>query len=196
MALTLTTPNTILGALEPKSQTSRLVSNLATVLLGTVLITLAAKVNVPTWPVPVTLQTFVVMLLPFCFSFWGATLGTGLFALLGGVSAGFGVAFFASVSGATWGYILGFLVAPAVARLFPRESRWVPVSMAAMLAVVYLMGVSWMAYWLGFSLYAALMLGVVPFLPADALKLAAASVLVILWDRCRKSLSGARAEEK
>ncbi|HOQ91022.1 MAG TPA: biotin transporter BioY [Candidatus Hydrogenedentes bacterium] len=91
---------------------------------------------------------------------------------------------------------MGFLVAPAVARLFPRESRWVPVSMAAMLAVVYLMGVSWMAYWLGFSLYAALMLGVVPFLPADALKLAAASVLVILWDRCRKSLSGARAEEK
>jgi len=65
-----------------------------------------------------------------------------------------------------------------------------------MLAVIYLMGVSWMAYWLGFSLYAALMLGVVPFLPADALKLVAASALVIFWDRRRKSFSEARAEEK
>jgi CheY-like chemotaxis protein len=60
MAVTLTTPNTILGVLEPKSQTVRLVTNVFTVLLGTVLITLAAKINVPTWPVPVTLQSFAV----------------------------------------------------------------------------------------------------------------------------------------
>ena len=38
MAVTLTTPNTILGVLEPKSQTTRLISNVFTVLLGTVVV--------------------------------------------------------------------------------------------------------------------------------------------------------------
>ena len=54
MAVTLTTPNTILGVLEPKTQTERLLSNIAMVLIGTLLITAAAKINVPTWPVPST----------------------------------------------------------------------------------------------------------------------------------------------
>ena len=53
MAVTLTTPNTILGVLEPKTTTERLLSNVAMVLIGTLLITAAAKINVPTWPVPV-----------------------------------------------------------------------------------------------------------------------------------------------
>ena len=64
MAVTLTTPNTILGVLEPKTQTERLLSNVAMVLIGTLLITAAAKINVPTWPVPVTLQTFAVAAVP------------------------------------------------------------------------------------------------------------------------------------
>jgi biotin transport system substrate-specific component len=63
MALTLTTPNTLLGALQPKTDAAKLWTNAATVILGTVLLTLSAKISVPVVPVPVTLQTLAVALL-------------------------------------------------------------------------------------------------------------------------------------
>ena len=67
MAVTLTTPNTLLGTFVPKSDATRLVSTIATVVLGTLFITLCSKINVPTWPVPVTLQTFGVAALAAAF---------------------------------------------------------------------------------------------------------------------------------
>jgi biotin transport system substrate-specific component len=63
MALTLTTPNTLLGLYQPKSDAARLWTNVATVILGTVVLTLSAKISVPVQPVPVTLQTLAVALL-------------------------------------------------------------------------------------------------------------------------------------
>ena len=140
------------------------------------------RLYLPFTPVPVTLQTLVILLVPFWCRFWRATLGIALFTLLGGVAAVFGVTFFASVTGATWGYILGFLVAPAMAASFPRRPVYVPVAMACMLAVIYLFGIVWLAWWLDLSLYAAFMLGVLPFLLGDALKLVLAAGLVIWRD--------------
>ena len=60
MALTLTTPNTVLGVLSPKSQSARLVANLVTVVLGSLVLALSAKISVPVMPIPVTLQTMAV----------------------------------------------------------------------------------------------------------------------------------------
>ena len=112
MAVTLTTPNTILGVLEPKSQTTRLVSNIVTVLLGTVLITLAAKIQVPTWPVPVTLQSFAIAALAAAFG-WRIGTATVLAYLLEGAA---GLPVFAGATagipylmGPTGGFLLGFL---------------------------------------------------------------------------------------
>lgn len=111
MALTLTTPNTILGVLEPKSQATRLVSNVFTVLLGTVLITLAAKINVPTWPVPVTLQSFAIAALAAAFG-WRIGVATVVAYLLEGAAGlpvfatGGGIAY---LMGPTGGFLLGFI---------------------------------------------------------------------------------------
>jgi hypothetical protein len=112
MAVTLTTPNTILGVLEPKSQTTRLVSNVVTVLLGTVLITLAAKINVPTWPVPVTLQSFAVAALAAAFG-WRIGTATVIAYLVEGAA---GLPVFAGATagipylmGPTGGFLLGFI---------------------------------------------------------------------------------------
>ena len=111
MAVTLTTPNTILGVLEPKSQTTRLISNVFTVLLGTVLITLAAKINVPTWPVPVTLQSFAVAALAAAFG-WRIGVATVVAYLLEGAAGlpvfatGGGMAY---LVGPTGGFLLGFI---------------------------------------------------------------------------------------
>ena len=83
MAVMLTTPNTLLGVFAPKSQTTRLLTNLATVIVGTLLLTLAAKTNVPTWPVPVTLQGFAVAVLAAAFG-WRIGVATVVAYLLEG----------------------------------------------------------------------------------------------------------------
>jgi len=117
MALTLTTPNTILGAFEPKSATTRLVSNAVTVVLGTVLLTLSAKLNVPTWPVPVTLQTFAVAALAAAFG-WRIGVATVAAYILEGLAglpvfAG-AVAGPAYLLGPTGGFIISWLLMAAI----------------------------------------------------------------------------------
>ena len=111
MAVTLTTPNTILGVLEPKSQTTRLISNIVIVLVGTALITLAAKINVPTWPVPVTLQSFAIAALAAAFG-WRIGTATVVAYLLEGAAGlpvfatGGGMAY---LVGPTGGFLLAFV---------------------------------------------------------------------------------------
>jgi hypothetical protein len=63
MAATLTTPNTVLDAVLPKAQTARLLAQIAAVVLGTVALTVAAKIQVPVWPVHITLQSMVVAII-------------------------------------------------------------------------------------------------------------------------------------
>lgn len=60
MALALNPPQTLLGAVMPKAGTARLLTNILTVVLGTVVLALSAKISVPVQPVPVTLQTMAV----------------------------------------------------------------------------------------------------------------------------------------
>ena len=67
MAVTLTTPKTLLGSFAPRTDAARLVSGLATIVLGSLLIAVASKINVPTWPIPVTLQTLAVALVAAAF---------------------------------------------------------------------------------------------------------------------------------
>ena len=111
MAVTLTTPNTILGVLEPKTSTERVLSNIAVVLVGTLLITAAAKINVPTWPVPVTLQSFAVAALAGAFG-WRIGTATVIAYLIEGAigipvfATGGGIAY---LTGPTGGFLIGFL---------------------------------------------------------------------------------------
>src|SRR6185436_8660139 len=63
MAVTLTTPNTLLGTLQPKSETAKLLTNVVLIVLGTLLLTASAKFKVPLPPVPFTLQTLAVALI-------------------------------------------------------------------------------------------------------------------------------------
>lgn len=112
MAVTLTTPNTLLGAFQPKSNAAKLATNLTTVVLGTLLITLAAKINVPVWPVPVTLQGLAIAALAAAF---GARIGVATVALyllegamgLPVFATGGGLAY---LVGPTGGFLVGFLL--------------------------------------------------------------------------------------
>lgn len=111
MALTLTTPNTVLGVLSPKSQSARLVTNLITVVLGSVVLALSAKISVPVMPIPVTLQTMAVAALAAGFG-WRIGVATVALYLLQGLS---GLPVFATGGGLdyimrpSFGFLLGYL---------------------------------------------------------------------------------------
>ncbi|EWS81336.1 biotin biosynthesis protein BioY [Brachybacterium phenoliresistens] len=159
------------------------------VLAGTALIVLAAPLTIPLpfTPVPIALSTFAVFAV-------GASLGPLRGVLSAALYLAIGVAgapvFSGGQSGVgipTFGYIIGFVIAAAVVgRLAShRADRHVPGTLAlgalGTLAM-YACGVPWLAVSLGIGLREAIMLGVVPFLLGDALKvLALAGLLPTAW---------------
>lgn len=108
MAVTLTTPNTLLGAFQPKSQAAKLATNATIVVLGTLVMTIAAKINVPVWPVHITLQSMVVAILAAAFG-WRIGVATIALYIAEGLS---GLPVF--TTGGGMGYVLspsfGFIV--------------------------------------------------------------------------------------
>ncbi|MHB1101269.1 MAG: biotin transporter BioY [Devosia sp.] len=151
MAVTLTTRNTVLGVLLPKEGGARLLANLATVVLGTLLLTLSAKISVPVMPVPVTLQTFAVAVLAAGFG-WRIGVATVALYLLEGLA---GLPVFATGGGIdyifrpSFGFLVGYLpMAYIIGRAADMgASGKLVVLFLAMLAadaVVFAFGFSWL----------------------------------------------------
>jgi biotin transport system substrate-specific component len=154
----------------------------------TLLTALAAQLVIPLpfTPVPITGQTFAVLLAGAAL---GGTLGAvsmALYVLLGAV----GLPFFAEgssgwevVRGATGGYLVGFVVAAwLVGKLAERrQDRTVATAIPLFLlgsVVIYLCGVPWLAASMGVSGTEAMELGLVPFIVGDLLKVAVAGLLL------------------
>lgn len=162
------------------------------VLGGAALVAASAQLAVPLpfTPVPLSGQTFAVLLVGAALGAARgvASLGVYLVAGLAGApvyaDGGSGVAALASASG---GYIVGFVLAAGlVGRL--AERRWdrkVSSAVAAMVAgnlVIYAAGLAWLAVVLGTGAARTLELGLYPFIPGDILKIAlAAAVLPAAW---------------
>ena len=161
---------------------------LALAFLGTLILALSAKIKVPFYPVPMTLQTLAVFGIAAAYGQRLAVATVALYLIEG--LLGFPV--FASeaagptyVFGPTGGYLAGFLLA---AYIVGTAADWgwsrQPVKMfGAMLladALVFLVGFSWLAMAIGAA--KAFQFGVVPFLLSDLLKIALATVAVAaLW---------------
>jgi biotin transport system substrate-specific component len=194
MAVTLTTPNTLLGVFQPKGDAARLASNLATVVLGTLLITICAKINVPVWPVPVTLQGFAIAALSAAF---GLRIGVATVALYL-LEGAFGLPVFAGASagipylmGPTGGFLLGFLVMAAIiGYAADKGASGKPLALfAAMVAadaVLLVLGFTWLlalsgnAGWIDQSdvVGSAFRGAIQPFIIWDILKMALAALTV------------------
>ena len=111
MAVTLTTQNTVLGVLLPQRDRTRLLANLVTVVIGSLLLTLSAKISVPVLPVPVSLATFAVAALAAGFG-WRIGVATVALYIAQGL-AGLPVFTFgggwAYIMSPSFGFILGYL---------------------------------------------------------------------------------------
>lgn len=168
------------------------VRHVALVLAGTLLIALGAKVSfvIPGTPVPVTGETFGVLVAGGALGFRRGIASTVLFVLLGAA----GLPLFALgktgldvILGTTGGYLVGFVLAAAiVGRL--AELGWdrnVAGSLGAMLLgeiAIYAVAVPWLAIVAGVTLGDAVALGLTPFLLGDAIKLLlAAGAFPVAW---------------
>jgi len=191
----------VLADLVPGASTATVVREVALVAGGAVLTGIAAQIAIPLpgTPVPLTLQTFAVLVVGAALGWRRGLLALALYAVVGLV----GVPWFAEgKSGwafASMGYVLGFVFAAAlVGWLAERGADRRPLTTAMIMVlgsvVIYVCGVSVLMPALDVDLLTALELGVVPFLVTDAIKVVlAAGVLPLAWrlagesDRERRS---------
>lgn len=192
ISATTSRPTTLAGALWPASGLLRAIVLVAA---GAILLTLAAKVKVPMYPVPMTLQTLVIALI-------GATYGPRLgiatvLAYVGMGAAGLPVftntppqvASLAYLLGPTGGYIVGWLGATFVIGTlcrfgFDRSFGKLWIAIFAGSLVTFTCGVTWLAFFaslptqtgMGFS--KAIAVGYVPFILGDLIKITLATALV------------------
>jgi biotin transport system substrate-specific component len=188
-------------AVLPSEGGALLLKRVLLVVLGIAALAVAAKIRVPFWPVPVTMQTFVVLTV-------GAGYGPrlGVVTILGYLLIGaLGFDVFTSSSaenyglaymmGGTGGYLAGFALAAGVLGWLARKGwdRSIARTAVAMLignAAIYALGLAWLGYLYAGSEGWATVLdwGLWPFLAGDALKLAlAAMVLPMAWKAVGKA---------
>jgi biotin transport system substrate-specific component len=148
-----------------------------TVIVGAALMTLAAKVQVPFWPVPMTLHTLAVMAFAVAFGpriavsiflTYLAAGAAGLPVFSGSPERGAGLAY---MVGPTGGYLLGYLVASwLVARLALGKGTFGRVgAMVAGVLPVYAIGAAWLTTYV--PVEKVLAVGVMPFLLGDLVKI-------------------------
>ena len=158
------------------------------VLLGSWLVALVAQISIPLQPVPITGQTFGVLLVGAALGFRRGALALGTYLVQGAIGLPFfagGASGLARLLGPTGGYLIGFVFAAALVGALAERGwdRRFPSTLAAMALgnlVIYLFGLPWLAQFVGWEKVATLSL--LPFLPGDALKmLLAAIALPSLW---------------
>ncbi|GGE11552.1 biotin transport system substrate-specific component [Gemmobacter megaterium] len=165
---------------EPQTltQPAAMGRTLALVLAAAALIALGAKVQVPFWPVPMTLQTLAVLVIAAGLGprLGVAAMGSYLAAGMAGlpVFAAAGAAGPAYMAGPTGGYLVGMLVAAGVTGWLAQGRGWAgqALAMLAGTAAVYVVGLSWLATFVPASKLIAA--GLAPFVLGDAVKLALA----------------------
>ena len=158
------------------------------ILLGSTLLAISAKLKIPFYPVPMTMQTFVVLLIGVCFG-WklGATIVSfylieGIFGLpvfSGTPEKGSGLLYF---TGPTMGYLIGFIFAVMLSGIFKFNNNIIFNFLKLILSVsiIYILGITWLGMLIGWD-KPIVDLGVTPFLLAELFKMALLSIVVTLF---------------
>ncbi len=154
---------------------------------GSLLLTLSAKISVPFYPVPMTMQTFAVLLIGAAFG-WRLGAATvllylaqgavGLPVFAGTPANGLGLTY---MMGPTGGYLIGFVVAAALVgwlaeRGWDRSFLWLVAAMFIGQAVISTYGIAWLGSSIGLA--KAWAVGVMPFLYANLFKILLAAACV------------------
>jgi biotin transport system substrate-specific component len=167
---------------------SKLMRNLALMVVGSLLLTISAKLAVPFYPVPVTMQTLAVLAIGMAYGWRLGAATVALYIFQGALglpvfAAGGGLAYLA---GPTAGYIAGFLVSALVVGALAEkgwDKSFAKTAFANIIgtAIIFGFGLAWLGTFLGYNA-TLLEKGLTPFLIGAALKIALATVLMpSLW---------------
>ena len=164
---------------------SKFIKSLLVIILGSIVLTISAKIKIPFYPVPMTMQTFVVLLLGLSFGYKIGLSAVSLY-LLEGIAGlpvfsnsperGVGLVYF---TGPTMGYLIGFLSACYLASFIKLNDSFFVILTKLTLAVstIYILGVIWLGILIGWE-KPIFSLGVAPFLLAETFKILLLSLLV------------------
>tara|TARA_B100001029_G_scaffold95113_1_gene78114 strand:- start:13 stop:561 length:549 start_codon:yes stop_codon:yes gene_type:complete len=167
-----------------KSENTKILKYLLIIFLGSILLTISSKIKIPFYPVPMTMQTFVVLFLGMSFGYKIGLATVSLYLLEGIIGLpvfsnspekGVGIIYF---TGPTMGYLIGFLFATFLAGYFNFKVNvfYTFLKLIIAVSVIYILGVFWLGNLIGWD-KPIIQLGVTPFLLAELFKV---SILAIL----------------
>ena len=171
----------------------KIIKYLLTIFLGSLLLTISAKIKIPFYPVPMTMQTFVVVLMGVTFG-WKigvATISLYLFegiigfpVFAGTPEKGLGLIYFI---GPTMGYLIGFLFAAFLAGYLNLKTNIFLIFLKLILSVsiIYILGILWLGYLIGWD-KPLLELGLMPFLLAELFKISLLTIITKKLIKFRK----------
>ena len=168
----------------------QIIKSLLVIFLGSILLAISAKIKIPFYPVPMTMQTFVVLFLGISFGYKIALATVSLYLIEGilglpvfsnSPERGIGLAYF---TGPTMGYLIGFLTACFLASYIKVSDNYLIIITKLILSVssIYILGILWLGTLIGWD-KPIFELGVAPFLLAEIFKI---SLLTILTKKILK----------
>jgi biotin transport system substrate-specific component len=164
---------------------SKIIKYAFVALLGSILLAISSKVKIPFYPVPMTMQTLVVIVIGIAFG-WKLGIATislylfegilGMPVFSGTPEKGVGLIYF---TGPTMGYLIGFLIAVFLAGKFIYNNNLIQNFLKILLATsfIYLLGVIWLGSLIGWD-KPIFKLGVQPFLLAELFKILIATFAI------------------
>ena len=167
-----------------KSQNLRILKYILVIFFGSILLTISSKIKIPFYPVPMTMQTFVVLFLGMSFGYKVGLATVSLYLVEGifglpvfsnSPEKGVGIVYF---TGPTMGYLIGFLFATFLAGYFNFNKNILNnfVKLLFSVSTIYILGVFWLGNLIGWD-KPIMQLGVTPFLLAELFKIAILALL-------------------
>ena len=157
---------------------SQIIKSLLVIFFGSIILAISAKIKIPFYPVPMTMQTFVVLFLGISFGYKIAIATVGLY-LIEGIAGlpvfsnsperGVGLIYF---TGPTMGYLIGFLTASFLASKINDKDSFLLVLSKLIIATstIYILGLLWLGTLIGWD-KPIFVLGAKPFLLAEIFKI-------------------------
>ena len=164
---------------------SKIIKSLFIVLIGTIILALSSKIKIPFYPVPMTMQTLVVLIIGIGFG-WKLGLATvslylfegiiGLPVFSGTPEKGIGLIYF---TGPTMGYLIGFIVAAFFAGKFNYNNNLINnfLKLTFAISFIYILGMLWLGGLIGWD-KPIFKLGAQPFLLAELFKILLATFAI------------------
>ena len=182
----------LINTLLPLKGINTYTKNILLILFGTILLAVSSKIQVPFWPVPMTMQTFVVLIIAMTYG-WKLSLLTLIAYLIEGA---IGLPVFAKGGGLTYligptaGYLYGMAIAAAVVGYFADLGYGksiikciVPLLLGTI--IIFICGIGYLSSIIGFE--KAIAAGLLPFIPSELFKIALALFIIpSIWKYIQK----------